>query len=131
LALCTGMVLAPLAASVLGLVQKYLVTSIGERVVLDLRLQVFEHLQRQPLLHFIESEPGQIVSSALNDVQGVGGIMSSTLVAVVENTVVFLATAALILYLDWRLALIALAVLPLFIMPTRQAGRERKGLRRA
>jgi ATP-binding cassette subfamily B protein len=130
-ALCAGMVLGPLAASLLGLVQKYLVASIGERVVFDLRLQVFEHLQRQPLLHFIESEPGQIVSSVLNDVQGVGGVMSGTLVAVLENTVVFVTTAGLIVYLDGRLALIALGVLPLFIIPTRRAGRDRKALRRA
>jgi ATP-binding cassette, subfamily B, bacterial len=130
-ALCIGMIAGPLLASLLGLAQKYFATLIGEHVMLDLRLQVFEHLQRQSLRHFIQSGPGQLVSSVLNDVQGVGAVISTTLVAIVENAVVFLATAVLIIWLDWRLAIPALALLPFFIVPTRRAGSERKALRRA
>jgi ATP-binding cassette subfamily B protein len=130
-ALCAGMIVGPLLASLLGVAQKYLAASIGERVMLDLRLGLFEHLQRQSLRHFIQTGPGEILSSVLNDVQGVGSVISTTFVAVAQNTVVFLATAALILYLDVRLALLSLVLLPLFVAPTRRAGNERKSLRRA
>src|SRR5438874_1201626 len=57
--LCLAMVLGPLVASVLGVAQRQLAASIGERVVLDLRLQLFDHLQRQSLRHFIRSGPGE------------------------------------------------------------------------
>jgi ATP-binding cassette subfamily B protein len=130
LALCTGMVAGPLVASLLGAWQRYLATSVGERVMLDIRLQLFENLQRQSLSHFIKSGPGEIVSSVLNDAQGVGSVVSTTLVGVVENAVVFATTTGLILWLDWRLALIALALLPVIIAPTREAGTQRKALRR-
>ena len=129
--LCVGMVVGPLIAGLLGVGQRYYTTAIGERVMFDLRQQLYEHLNRQSLRYFIQSRPGVILSSVLNDVQGVGSVVSTTLVAAVENTIVFVATAALIVYLDWRLALLALGVLPLFVIPTRRAGRRRKQLRRA
>jgi ATP-binding cassette, subfamily B, bacterial len=128
--LCAGMVVGPLLASLLGVAQKYLTTFIGERVMLDLRLQLFEHLQRQPIRSFIHAKPGEMIASVLNDVQGTGSVVSSTLVGMVGNLVEFGTTAALILYLDWRFGLIALALLPLFVIPTRRAGRYRKHLRR-
>ena len=129
--LCAGMVAAPLAADVLGAVQKYFTTFIGEHVMLDLRVQLFEHLHRQPLRRFVQATPGEIVSSVLNDVQGTGSAVSSTLVGVIDDAVEFCATAGLMLYLDWRLGLMMIALLPLFIIPTRRAGRQRKELRRA
>ena len=127
--LCAGMVAGPLLASVLGVAQKYLTTFIGERVMLDLRLELFEHLQRQPIRSFIQAKPGEMISSVLNDVQGTGSV-ASTLVGMVGNLVEFAATAALGLYLDWRFGLIALAFLPVFVVPTRRAARYRKRLRR-
>jgi ATP-binding cassette subfamily B protein len=128
--LCAGMVVGPLLASVLGVAQKYLTTCIGEQVMLDLRLQLFDHLQRQPIRSFIHAKPGAMIANVLNDVQGTGSVVSSTLVGMVGSLVEFGATAALILYLDWRFGLIALALLPVFVIPTRRAARYRKRLRR-
>lgn len=93
LLLCLGMVLGPLAAGLIGVGQKYLATQVGEKVMLDLRLQLYEHLNRQSVSYFVRARPGEALSSVLNDVQGVGAVMSGTLVTVVENLVTFSATA--------------------------------------
>jgi ATP-binding cassette, subfamily B, bacterial len=130
LLLCAGMVAAPLVVSLLGLAQKYLQTMVAERVMLDLRLKLYEHLHRLELGFFVSARPGEAVSNVLNDVQGVGAVVSSTLVGLVDNAAVFVTTAALLFWLDWRLALLAFALLPLFVAPTRRAGRERKRIKR-
>ena len=129
--LSAGMVAGPLLDALCGVAQKYHATLLGERVMLDLRVQLFAHVQRQSLRYFVQAKPGALLSSVLNDVSGVGSAVSSTLVGVVEGAAGFLATAAVLLCLDWRLGLIALCSLPIFVRPTRRAGREKKELRRA
>jgi len=129
--LSAGMIAGPLLASLLGVVQKHHATLLGERVMLDLRLQLFAHVQRQSLRYFVQAKPGALVSSVLNDVQGVGSAVSSTLVGLIEGAAGFVATAAVLMFLDWRLGLVAVLSLPLFVRPTRRAARERKELRRA
>ncbi len=130
LALSAGMIVGPLLAGLLQIGQRYLATAIGEGVMMDLRLQVFRHLQRLPLRYFADAPPGEVISHVLNDVQGVGSVVSGTMVRVVESAFVFASTTALVLALDWRLGLVALALLPLFMVPTRRVGRRRKALKR-
>jgi len=129
-ALSAGMIVGPLLAGLLQIGQRYLATAIGEGVMMDLRLQVFRHLQRLPLRYFADAPPGEVISHVLNDVQGVGSVVSGTMVRVVESAFVFASTTALVLALDWRLGLVALALLPLFMVPTRRVGRRRKALKR-
>jgi ATP-binding cassette, subfamily B, bacterial len=129
--LCAGMVVAPLLAGLIQVAQKHQATLLGERVTFDLRLRLFEHVHRQSLDYFVSAAPGEILSSVLNDVQGIGSVLSSTLVGALEAGVVFASTAALVLALDWRLGLVSLGLLPLFVLPTRRVGRRRKALRRA
>jgi ATP-binding cassette, subfamily B, bacterial len=128
--LCAAMVIGPLIANLLNVAEKYLTTGISEHVTADLRLQLFEHLHRLSAQYFITAKPGEILSSILNDVQGVGSVLSSTLVNVLENLIGFSAIVVLIIYLDWRLALLSLVLLPFFVLPTRQMGRMKKKLRR-
>lgn len=128
--LAGGMIAGPLVAGLLGVLQRYLATLIGERVMLDLRVAVYANLAAQPLEYFVAAKPGESVSRVLNDVQGVGSVVSSTLVNVFQNIIILLTTMALIIVLDWRLALVAGALLPLFISPTRRVGRRRKELKR-
>jgi ATP-binding cassette, subfamily B, bacterial len=129
--LCAGMVLAPLIAGLLGVARKYVTALVGERVVLDMRLQLYRHLHQQPLGYFTSAKPGQALSHVLNDVKGVGSVVSSTLVSVFESAVVLTTTTVLVFWLDWRLALASLALLPLFVAPTRRVGQRRKQLKRA
>ena len=130
LVLCGAMILAPLVASLFQAGQKYVTVFVGERVMLDLRNQLYQHLQKQPVGYFISARPGEALSRVLNDVQGVGSVVTSTLVDVAETTVVMLTTVTAMLYLDWRLALLALILVPAFAIPTKRVGRRRKAIKR-
>ena len=124
------MITGPLVAGFLGVVQRYLAAYIGEHVVRDLRVQVFKHVQRQSLSYFMRAKPGEVVSRVLNDVQGVGQMLQDNLIKVLQNTIVVSTAIVAIVWLDWRLAIMAVALLPVFILPTRRVGQRRKALKR-
>jgi len=128
--LSTLMIAGPLAAGLLGVLQKYLSALIGERVTFELRVRLFKHLHRQPLGYFASARPGEPLSRVLNDVEGVGQAVSKTLTAVLKNAVVLVSAAATVIWLDWRLAVVSLCLLPLFVAPTRRVGKKRKALKR-
>ncbi len=128
--LCGGMILGPLLAGTLQVGQRYLSATVGEGVMLDFRVALFRHLQRQPLRYFTAAPPGELISHALNDVQGIGSTISGTLVRIVESAVIFCSSAILVLALESRLGAVALCLLPLFIIPTRRVGRRRKAIKR-
>ncbi|HEX4999927.1 MAG TPA: ABC transporter ATP-binding protein, partial [Terriglobia bacterium] len=128
--LVLAMVAAPGAAGLLDVGEKYLTTLLGERVMFDLRTTLFRHLQKQPMDFFTAAKPGAALSSVLNDVQGVGGVMSGTLMDIAQSAIVFAATIVMLFVMDWRIALAASLFLPLFAFPARRAGRTRKQVRR-
>jgi len=127
---CAAMVAGPALAGLLGVVQKYGAELIGQQVMLDLRVALYRQFQAMPFAYFARQQPGEAVSHVLNDVQGVGGAVSDTLVDVVQNVIILVSTTIFCFYLDWRLALVSLGFLPLFIAPTRRVGRTRKQLKR-
>ncbi|HXU64744.1 MAG TPA: ABC transporter ATP-binding protein [Polyangia bacterium] len=129
-ALCAAMVVGPLLAGLLQVAERYLATGVSEGVVLDLRVGLFAHLQRQSFRFFSDTPPGELLSRALNDVQGIGGALSGTLVKVLESAVVFASSAILVVALDWRLGCVAICLLPMFVIPTRRVGARRKSLKR-
>ena len=128
--LCAGMVLGPALAGLVGVFQKHLTTSTSEGLMRDLRVRMFEHFQGLPYSYFVHSKPGEAITAVISDVQGVGSVVATTLVDVLDGSVVFATTAAVLVYFDWRLALATLALLPLFVVPTRSVGRKRKRMRR-
>ena len=128
--LCAGMLAAPLAAGFLDVGEGYLTTLVGERVMCDLRNALYRHLHRQPLGYFTSVKPGEALSSVLNDVQGVGLVVTDKVMAIAENVTVFAASLVMLFALDWRLALVALVFLPFFAIPTRRVGQVRKQLKR-
>lgn len=130
LLLCAAMVAAPLVAGLLQVLQKVLTTRTAEQVMLDLRVQLFSHLQAQPLSYFTSARPGEALSRVLNDVQGAGAALGSTLVAVASNLLTFTLALVTVVWLDWRLALVALVMLPVYVIPTRRVARRRKELKR-
>ena len=128
---CGAMIAGPAAAGLLEVLQKYSSELIGQRVMLDLRVALYEQLHAMPFAFFARQQPGEAVSHVLNDVQGVGGAISGTLVDVAQNAIVLVTTTVFVFTLDWRLALISLAFLPLFVVPTRRVGETRKRLKRS
>jgi ATP-binding cassette subfamily B protein len=128
--LCVLMLLGPLCASLAVVAQKILTATVSERVMRDLRVALFRQLHAQPLSWFTAAAPGEAISRVLNDVAGAGSAVSSTFVDVIEASLALLSTTAMLLWLDWRLALVALALLPVFVLPTKSVGIERKKLKR-
>jgi ATP-binding cassette, subfamily B, bacterial len=128
--LCLGMVAAPAVSDLLDVGEKYLTTLLGERVMFDIRNSLFQHLQRQPIGYFTMAKPGEALSSVLNDVQGVGSVVSDKLMAIAQNVIVFAATLVMLFAMDWRLALIATVFLPFVAFPSRRVGLRRKQLKR-
>jgi ATP-binding cassette subfamily B protein len=128
--LCLGMVLGPLLAGLLGVAHKYLAAWIGEQVMYDLRLELFAHVQRQSLAFFANAKPGEVISRVLTDVQGIGQALQDNLVKLLQNALTLAVSITLLIALDWRLAIVALSALPLFVFPARKVGRQRKQLKK-
>lgn len=128
--LCAGMVLGPLLQGLLGVAYKYLATWVGEQVMYDLRLELFAHVQHQSLAFFANAKPGEVISRVLTDVQGVGQALQDNLVKLLQNVLTLTVSIALLVVLDWRLALVALSALPLFVFPAKKVGRQRKQLKK-
>lgn len=128
--LCGGMVVGPLLAGLLGVAHKYLAAWIGEQVMYDLRLELFSHVQRQSLAFFANAKPGEVISRVLTDVQGVGQALQDNLVKLLQNVLTLAVSVVLIIALDWRLAIVALSALPLFVFPAKKVGRQRKQLKK-
>lgn len=123
--LVAGMILAPLAANLLGVWQSYVVTRLGEDVIYGIRMEMHARLLAQSLQFYTHTRSGEIQSRLQSDVASIRNVVSNTMVNLISNTLTVVVTALVILHLDWRLALIALGILPVFILPTRKVGRAR------
>ncbi|MFC5638902.1 ABC transporter ATP-binding protein [Streptomyces bullii] len=108
--------------AVLGVVARRLSATLGEGLILDLRTAVFDHVQRMPVAFFTRTRTGALVSRLNNDVIGAQRAFSNTLSGVVSNVVTLLLTLAVMLTLSWQITLLALALLPVFVVPARRMG---------
>jgi ATP-binding cassette, subfamily B, bacterial len=128
--LALGMIGVPIINGIIGVWQRQLNSRIGEGVIYDLRRSLYAHLQRMSLRFFTQTRTGELMSRLNNDVIGAQRAISNTLVAIISNLVSFIATLGIMLALEWRLTLLGLAILPLFIFPARRVGRVLRDLRR-
>ena len=128
--LALGMIGIPLLNGVIGVWQRRLNSQIGEGVIFDLRCALYAHMQRMSLRFFTQTRTGELMSRLNNDVIGAQRAISNTTVSIVSNIISLVATLAIMLALEWRLTLLGLAVLPLFIFPARQVGRALRALSR-
>lgn len=115
---------AAVGDALLQIVQRWCSSRIGEGLIYDLRRALFAKVQRLPVAFFTRTPTGAITSRLNNDVVGAQTAVTSTLGSVVSNVVVLLTTLAAMLALEWRLTLLALVVLPLFVLPARRVGRR-------
>jgi ATP-binding cassette subfamily B protein len=121
-----GMIAIAIATSALGVVQTYISTDIGQRVMHDLRVSVYRHLQRLSLAFFTRTRAGEVQSRIANDIGGIDNIATSTATTIAQNATTVIATTVAMALLDWRLALISFALVPFFVWLTRRVGRERR-----
>ncbi len=105
-----------------GLLSRWLSATIGENLILDLRTAVFDHVQSMPIAFFTRTRTGALVSRLNNDVLGAQRAFTNTLSGVVSNTVVLLLTLVTMIGISWQITLLALLLLPLFILPARRMG---------
>jgi ATP-binding cassette subfamily B protein len=121
-----ALVIAALAIvdALLSLAQRWFSARIGEGIILDLRTQVYDHVQRMPLQFFTRTQTGALVSRLNNDVLGAQRAFTSTLSGVVSNVIQLVLTAAVMLALSWQITVLSLVLLPVFILPARRVGRR-------
>ena len=110
------------AEAALGIVTRWLSASIGEGLILDLRTAVFDHVQQMPIAFFTRTRTGALVSRLNNDVIGAQRAFSDTLSGVVSNLVTVLLTFAVMISISWQITLLALLLLPVFVLPARFMG---------
>ena len=119
-----------LAEAGLGLLTRYLSASIGEGLIVQLRTAVFDHVQRMPVAFFTRTRTGALVSRLNNDVIGAQRAFSDTLSGVVGNVVTLTLTLVVMLSVSWQITLLALALLPIFVLPARRMGSRLAQLQR-
>ena len=124
--LVAGMIAISVATGVLGVGQTWLSNVVGQKVMHDLRAQVYRHLQRLSLAFFTKTRTGEIQSRIANDIGGVQTVVTSTATSIVSNVTTVLATVVAMALLDWRLALFSLALTPFFVLLARRVGNERR-----
>jgi ATP-binding cassette subfamily B protein len=125
-----GMTASALVAGILGVYQGYLNSVVGEGIMRDIRTSLVNHLHRMPLSFFTSTKTGEIMNRVSNDVDNIDNVVTGTLVSIVTNVFTMVTTVVTILILDWRLALVALAIVPLMILPLSPVGRKMYDVRK-
>ncbi|MDG4857939.1 ABC transporter ATP-binding protein [Streptomyces sp. T-3] len=124
--LALGMIASAVLTSVFGVLQTLISTTVGQRVMHDLRTAVYDRLQRMSLAFFTRTRTGEVQSRIANDIGGMQATVTSTATSLVSNATSVIATIIAMLALDWRLTVVSLLLLPVFVWISRRVGRERK-----
>jgi ATP-binding cassette subfamily B protein len=127
-ALVAASVVVTLVSALLGVGQTYLTTRLGNDVMRDLRDRLFTHLQRMELAFFTRTRTGEIQSRLGNDVAGVQSVVTDTASSILGNTVTVLSALVAMVLLSWRLTLVAVVLLPVFIAMQVRVGRSRRAV---
>ncbi len=115
---------AAIASAGLTLLQTWCSSKVGEGLIYELRVALFDRVQRMPVAFFTRTQTGALISRLNNDVIGAQSAVTGTLGSVVSNTITLATSLAAMLVLEWRLTLLALIVLPLFLLPAKRVGRR-------
>jgi ATP-binding cassette, subfamily B, bacterial len=120
------MIAIPIVSGLIGVGQSYLNNVIGQNVMQDLRMALYEHLQRMPLRFFTETRTGEIQSRLAHDVGGVQRVVTDTASSVTSNFAVTASTIVAMFIIDWRLTVLSLGILPFFMYLTFRVGKVRR-----
>jgi ATP-binding cassette subfamily B protein len=126
--LVAGMIAIPVVTALIGVFQTWQTTLLGNRVMADLRGRLFEHLQRMDLAFFTATRTGAIQSRLANDVGGVQAVLSETASSILSNVVTVVAALVAMSLLSWQLTIVAVALLPLFVVLQIRVGRVRRAI---
>jgi ATP-binding cassette, subfamily B, bacterial len=128
--LAGAMLVLPILSGLISIVQRHYSAKAGEGIIYDLRQSMYGHLQRMSLRFFTHTKSGEIVSRFNNDVVGAQNAITGTLPNIITNTVTLVSTLVVMISIEWRLAVLAVLVLPLFLLPARRVARILRSIRR-
>ena len=120
--LALAMIAIPLLNGLFGVIQRYANALVGESIIFDLRSQLYDHLQQMSLRFYTNTQVGEMMSRLNNDVVGAQRAVTGTVLTILSNFFTIVLTLFIMIRLDWRLTLVAVAILPLFILPARRVG---------
>ena len=123
-----GMILVPLISAVVGILQRWWSSRVGEGIIYDLRCELFDHLQRMSLRFFTATKTGELMSRLNSDVTGAQQAITGTLVSIVSNVVSVIFILIVMVQAQALLTLLAVAALPLFVFPARRVARVLRGV---
>lgn len=121
-----GMIAVAIVTNTLGVVQTWMSNGVGQKLMHDLRVQVYAHLQRQSLGFFARTRTGEVQSRIANDIGGMQSVVTNTATSIAQNVTTVAATVVALFLLDWKLATFSLIILPVFVRVARRIGNERR-----
>lgn len=113
------------SSQIISVLEQYINSWISQKIIYDMRNEMYDHLQHMPHSFFTNEKQGDIITRMNSDINGVSSIISGTLTSIVSNTLTVGVSVFYLFYTDWRLAIVGLIVLPLMIFPTRSVGKKR------
>jgi ATP-binding cassette subfamily B protein len=122
--LAVAVIAAAFGSALLGLLERWWSSKIGEGLIYDLRTGLYDHVQRLPISFFTRTQTGALVSRLNNDVIGAQRAFTGTLGTVVSNIITLITVVIAMAALDWRLTILAIILLPLFLLPAKRVGRK-------
>lgn len=128
--LALALIAVPLASGLIGVFQRRLSAMVGEGVIFDLRRALYDHMLRMSLRFFTITRTGELMSRLNNDVVGAQRAVTGTMINIVSNLITLISVLAIMVVIEWRLTLLGLAILPLFVLPARRVARRLRAIRR-
>jgi ATP-binding cassette subfamily B protein len=128
--LALALLVIPVLSGLIDVGQRYLNARIGEGIIFDLRQQMYGHLSGMALRFFTHTKSGEIISRFNNDVVGAQNAITGTIPNIVVNVVTVVSTLAIMISIEWRLTLLSVAVVPLFLLPTKRVANVLRNIRR-
>ncbi len=116
------------AAQIISVLEQYINSWISQKIIYDMRNEMYDHLQHMPHSFFTNEKQGDIITRMNSDINGVSSVISGMLTSIVSNILTVAVSVFYLFYTDWRLAIVGLLVLPVMIIPTRQVSRKRWSL---
>ncbi|MBR2804991.1 MAG: ABC transporter ATP-binding protein, partial [Eggerthellaceae bacterium] len=116
---------AMVASQLIGVLENYINAWISQRIIYDMRNQMYDHLQHMPHSFFTTEKQGDIITRMDTDISGVSSVVSGTLSKVVSNVATIVTTLVALFTMSWKLAIVGIVVIPLLILPTKSVGKRR------
>lgn len=113
------------AAQIIAVLEQYINSWISQKIIFDMRNEMYDHLQHMPHSFFTNEKQGDIITRMNSDINGVSTVISGMLTSIVSNFLTVAVSVFYLFYTDWRLAIVGLLILPLLIFPTRSVGKRR------